>query len=282
MGQVLVTGAAGNVGREVVSHLLAKGASVKAAVFSAKQGVLPGGVGRVRFDFADPSTYPDALDGVDRLFLLRPPQIADVQRCLFPLIDDALAQGVRQIAFLSLQGAEFNLFTPHHKVEKYLRARKAPFTFLRPNFYMQNLSTFYQEDIRDRSEIFLPAGKGRTAFIDVRDIGAVAARVLTEEGHIGKAYTLSGPESLDYFQVAQTLSAALGREIRYADPSVGEYVDRLRQQKTAEDFIKVQKMLYFVVRHNFSASTRSDTEALLGRALISLKEFVEDFRRAWL
>jgi len=147
---------------------------------------------------------------------------------------------------------------------------------------MQNLSTFYRANIRDRSEIFLSAGKGRTAFIDTRDIGAVAARVLTEEGHIGSAYTLSGPQALDYFEVAQTLSAALGREIRYADPSVREYTTRLREQGTAEDFIRVQKMLYFVVRHDLSAGTKSDAEMLLGRAPISLKEFVEDSRGAWL
>ena len=189
---------------------------------------------------------------------------------------------MRQIVFLSLQGAEFNVFTPHHKVEKYLRARKAPFTFLRPNFYMQNLSTFYQADIRDRSEIFLPAGRGRTAFIDTRDIGAVAAQVLTEEGHVGRAYTLSGRASLDYFEVARTLSAVLGRKICYADPSVREYVGRLRAQKTAEDFIRVQKTLYFVVRHNLSASTKGDTGALLGREPISLEKFAEDYRKAWL
>lgn len=282
MGKILVTGAAGNVGREVTASLLARGACVKAAAFSSGHDALPDGAGRVRLDFADPATYPEAFAGVDRLFLLRPPQITDVKRLLFPVIDYALGRGVRQIVFLSLQGAEFNVFTPHYKVEKYLRMRNAPFTFLRPNFTMQNLSTFYRADIRDRSEIFLPAGRGRTAFIDTRDIGAVAARVLTEEGHVGRAYTLSGPESLDYFQVARTLSAALGREIRYADPSVKEYVARLREQGKAEDFIKVQKMLYFVVRHNFSASTKSDAEMLLCKAPISLKKFAEDSQGAWL
>ena len=282
MGQILITGAGGNVGREVVSHLLARGEPVKAAVFRVDPNALPGEAPQVRFDFADPATYAEALTGVDRLFLLRPPQLVDMKRTLAPVIDFAMARGVRRIVFLSLQGVEWNVFTPHHWVEKYLRAQKAPFTFLRPNFYMQNLSTFYRQDIRIRHEIYLPAGKGKTAFVDVRDIGEVAARLLTEEGHIGKAYTLSGPDSLDYFQVAQTLSSVLSREIRYANPSVSAYVARLREQKMAEDFIKVQKMLYFVVRHNFSASAKSDAEALLGQKPTSLRKFAEDNIEAWL
>ena len=215
-----------------------------------EQILVTGAAGRaegVPFDFADPATYPEAFQGVDRLFLLRPPQAGDVERFLFPVVDYALGRGVRQIVFLSLQCAEFNVFTPHHKVEQYL-----------------------------------PAGRGRTAFIDTRDIGAVAARVFTEDGHAGRAYTLNGLEALDYFQLAQTLSAVLDRAVRYADPSVRDYVARLRAQKTAEDFIRVQKMLYLAVRYNLSANTRSDAEVLLGRRPVSLAEFIEHFQGAWL
>ncbi len=279
MANILLTGANGNVGREVAVQLAARGETVKAGVLTL--GERHDGVEQVLFDFGDPTTYEEAFRSVDRLFLLRPPQIADVRKYLFPVIDYAMVRGVRQIVFLSLQGVEFNVFTPHYKVERYLRKIDAPFTFIRPNFYMQNLSTFYRVDIRDRSEIFLPAGRGKTAFVDVRDIGEVAAKVLSEAEHISKAYTLSGPESLDYWEVASILSDALGREIRYADPSVREYVARLRIQGADETFIKVQKMLYFIVRHNFSKSTAGDAVKLLGRTPTSMREFAEAYKKVW-
>lgn len=195
----------------------------------------------VVFDFADCNTWKPALEGVDRVFLLRPPAISDVKTYLFPFIDVALQHGIKHIVFLSLQGVRFNPLTPHYKVEKYMVRKKAPYTFLRPNFFMQNLSTFYKDDIAKNDEIYVPAGKGRTAFVDVRDIGAVAAEVFTGTDHIGKAYTLSGSESLDYYQVAELLSSELGRTITYQNPSVADYVERLRANGSPEEFIKVQK-----------------------------------------
>lgn len=166
-GAVLVTGATGNVGAAVARHLLARGEPVVSALRDAADPAVVAGSESRAFDFENPEGWADALAGVDRLFLLRPPAIADVQRHLFPVIEAALQHGVRHIVFLSLQGVQFNTATPHHAVEKQLRALKAPFTFLRPNFFMQNLSTTYAAEIRDRSEIAVPAGRARTAFIDV-------------------------------------------------------------------------------------------------------------------
>jgi len=120
-GTVLVTGATGNVGRAVAEHLIARGESVASAVRDAAKTEVVTGTEAREFDFEDASTWPGAFDGVDRLFLLRPPAIADVQRHLFPVIDAALERRVRHIVFLSLQGVQFNRTTPHHAVEKYLK-----------------------------------------------------------------------------------------------------------------------------------------------------------------
>jgi uncharacterized protein YbjT (DUF2867 family) len=122
-GRVRVTGATGNVGRAAVRHLVERG--------------------------QPPPT--------GRLFFLKFPAISDVRRYLFPLIDTAMDAGVRRIVFLSLQEVQLNTATRHHVVEKYLRGRSARFTALRPNFFMQNLSTTYPDDIRVRGEIFVPA-----------------------------------------------------------------------------------------------------------------------------
>ena len=281
MGKILVTGATGNVGAEVVNALkLANQKTISAVVMHEDLKKFPTNKAVV-FDFANSNTWEPALKDVDRVFLMRPPAIGDVKTYLFPFIDLALKKGIKHIVFLSLQGVSFNPLTPHFKVEKYLMRKKAPYTFLRPNFFMQNLSTFYKDDIAKNDEIFLPAGKGRTAFVDVRDIGAVAADVFTESDHIGMAYTLSGSRSLDYYEVAEILSSELGRTITYQNPSVEEYVERLRVNGSPEEFIKVQKMLYFVVRHNFSSGTKSDITKLLGREPITFKQFVHDYAHVW-
>ncbi len=280
-GAVLVTGATGNVGAAVVRHLLARGESVISAVRDASDPAVVNGSEARAFDFENSSGWTDALAGVDRLFLLRPPAIADVQEHLFPVIDAALQNGVRHIVFLSLQGVQFNTATPHHAVEKQLRAVKAPFTFLRPNFFMQNLSTTYAAEIRDRSEIAVPAGRARTAFIDTDDVGRVAAHVLTEPGHLGKAYTLSGEQSLDYNDVARLLSTELGREITYTRPSPEKYAEMLRQRGMPQDYIDVQAMIYKVVRLNVSALPNRTVRRLTGSPATTFAEFAHRERAVW-
>jgi uncharacterized protein YbjT (DUF2867 family) len=280
-GSVLVTGATGNVGRAAARHLVEAGQSVVSAVRDdAVRDVVEGSEPRP-FDFENRAGWPAALAGVDRLFLLRPPAISDVQRYLFPFIDTALDAGVRHIVFLSLQGVQFNTATPHHAVEKYLRARSAPFTFLRPNFFMQNLSTTYRDDIRDRGEVFVPAARARTAFVDTDDVGAVASRVFTQPGHLGKAYTLSGEQSLDYYAVARELSAALGYPVRYAAPTPAEYAQRLVEQGAAADYVEVQKMIYRVVRLNVSALPNRAIRRLTGRPATTFAEFARREAAVW-
>ncbi|MGZ8804934.1 MAG: SDR family oxidoreductase [Microbacterium sp.] len=283
MGAVFVTGATGTVGSAVVEHLAALGEPVIAGVRDRSDGASIAAPAEVReFSFeAAPGELDEMLEGADRLFLMRPPAIADVQSTLFRVIDAAHRRGIRQIAFLSLQGVQANRKTPHHAVERYLRERKSPYTFLRPNFFMQNLSTTYAAPIRDRGEIFVPAGRSRTAFVDARDVGAVAAVTLAHDGHVGKAYTLSGEQSLTYREVAAVMSEVLGRRISYDRPSEDLYLAQLADQGAPEDYIAVQKMIHRVVRLNVSAFPNRSIRALTGRPATTLRQFVTDHARVW-
>jgi uncharacterized protein YbjT (DUF2867 family) len=202
---VFVTGATGIVGRGVVDALLKKGVRVIAGVRDPGSAEnLPVGVEARTFNFgASAKALEDVLEGADRLFLMRPPRIADVQSHLFPVLDAANRRRIRQTVFLSLQGVQQNRATPHHAVEEYMRQVDTPYTFLRPNFFMQNLSTTYATEVRERGVVYVPAGRSFTAFIDARDIGRVAATTFTESGHTRKAYTLSGEQSLSYRDVAR-------------------------------------------------------------------------------
>ena len=117
---------------------------------------------------------------------------------------------------------------------------------------MQNLATFYRDDIRLRDEISAPVGRARTSFVDVRDVGAVAAMALAEEGHRNRAYTLTGTEALDYDAVAST-SAVQGRTIIYARPTPAEYAARQRALGVEDAFIRVMRSLYWTVRLGIGA-----------------------------
>ncbi|WP_326967149.1 SDR family oxidoreductase [Arthrobacter sp. CG_A4] len=278
-----MTGATGTVGDAVTEFLLERGASVLGAVRNADDAArLRAGVEARHFDFSmSPAGLDQALEGCDQLFLMRPPAIADVKTYLFPVIDAAQRRGIRHIVFLSLQGVQQNRRTPHYAVEQYLKSTGAPFTSLRPNFFMQNLSTTHAAEIRDDDDVFVPAGRSFTAFIDARDIGRVSAAVLTETGHNGRAYTLSGEQSLTYRNVAGILSDVLGRSIHYRRPSETEYLSRLRKQGKSDDYIAVQKMIYRIVRFNISAFPNRSVRRLTGHPATTFREFAERERGAW-
>lgn len=282
-GAIAVTGATGNVGAEVVRLLFASGEPVRALSVDPERAraQLGAGVEHVRLEFGDESSYPAAFQGVRALFLMRPPQIADVARRIHPAIDAARAAGVERIAFLSLQGVERNPVVPHHRIERHLRSSGVPATMLRPSFFMQNLSTIHRDEIRDEGRIVVPAGLGRTSFVDVRDVAAVAVRALLEEGHESRAYELTGREALGYAEVAGVLGEVLGRTVVYADPSPLAFWRRSRAAGAPAGFVAVMLGLYTAARLGLAARVTPELEQLLGRPPITLRRFAEDHAAVW-
>jgi len=273
---ILVTGATGNVGRAVVASLRARGLPVRPGL--REPGVDPDAVA---LDFARPATFASALDGAGGVFLLRPPAVSDVGPTLNALVDAALAQGIRRVVFLSVVGADQRSYIPHAKVERHLRERRADWTFLRAGFFAQNLGDAYRADIVERDELFVPAGSGRAAFVDARDLGEVAARALSEPGHGAQAYTLTGPEALDFDQVATLLSAALDRPIRYARPGVARYVWRLHRRGLPLAQALVQAVLHVGLRYGHAAQVDPTLARLLGHPPRTLAQYIAEHRALW-
>jgi uncharacterized protein YbjT (DUF2867 family) len=299
---ILVTGATGPVGGEVVRLLAARGRPVRAgsrrreaeagAAGAARDavgpsgwggagGTAPGDVERVRFDFRDRSTYPAAFRGVGQVFLLRPRRPVDVRRDVRPFLEAALRAGVEHVVFLSLLGAERNPLLPHSRIERLIRRSGMPYTFLRANAIMQTLSDFHREDIRERGEIFVPAGRGRTSFVDARDVAAVAVAALTEAGHLNRAYPLTGGEALDYYQVARTLTEVVSRPVFYRAPSTARFVAVMLRRGHRFAEVAALVALYTFARLGLAATVTGDTAGVLHRPPVTLQRFIEDYQDRW-
>ena len=265
---ILLTGATGNVGAEVARLLDAAGIGYRAA-------------SRPGFDFERRETFAATLAGVDRVFLVRPPALSDVKRSMRPFLEAVARAGVRQVVFLSIQGADKNRVVPHRKIEDLLGELGVPSTFLRAGFFMQNLSTTHAPELRERGEILVPAGGGRTSFVDARDVAAVGARALVEDGHVGRAYELTGAEALTYGEVAEIMTAVLGRPIVYRRPGVARFARAMRARGLPWRMIGVMIGIYTTARLGLAGRVSGDVERLLGRPPIGLAAFVRDHRAAW-
>jgi len=272
MKPVLVTGASGTVGSEVTEHLARRGIPVRAAMRRSGGSEAPGGAPSVDFDLLRAETYAPALEGVDRVFLMRPPQMSDANE-MRPFIDAMRDAGVGHVVFMSVQGAGTNPFVPHHGIETALKRSGLARTFLRPSFFMQNLSTTHCADIRERDEICVPAGNGRTNFVDATDVAEAAAVCLASPAHRDKAYEITGSEALTYEQVAQTLSAACGRTITYSRPSARQFKARMKGAGHPDEFVSVMASIYALARFGMAAGTTDEFERLVGRKPTTLAKW---------
>jgi uncharacterized protein YbjT (DUF2867 family) len=281
---LLVIGALGNAGTQVLKALQARGRKVRAADIDQEKlkQTFDESVESVPFDFARPETYEAAFQGVEKMFLMRPPHITDVKRYMFPAIDAATRAGVKHVVFLSLIGIEKATFVPHYRVEQYLKRVGLQTTFLRCSFFMQNLNTTHRQEIKERNEIFVPVGRAKTSFIDVRDIGAAAAATLTEKGHAGKNYDLTGCEGLDYWSVAQIMSEVLGRDIMYRNPNPFSFLVETVRRGIPFRYAVVMLGLYTSTRFGMAKRITNEVERLTGKKPITFRQYVQDYKGAWM
>lgn len=279
---VLVTGASGNVGREVVRALVARGIPVRVTGRAGKAPPdAPPGVESVPLDFARPETFEPAVRGIRGLFLLRPPAIADVDSTLNPLVDRAIEAGVEHIVFLSVMGADRQRWIPHHRVERHLLSKQVPWTMLRCGFFAQNLQDAYRQEISEKNEIYLPAGRGKVAFVDVRDVAELAAMAFGDVAMRNQAWDLTGPEAITFDEVVRLLSDALGRPIRYAAASVPGFVWRQRRLGLPWGMVAVRTVLHVGLRFGNAERVDPALGNLLGRRPFSMAEYIRDHVHLW-
>jgi uncharacterized protein YbjT (DUF2867 family) len=280
--RVLVTGATGKLGRELVRLLGARGEQVRAATrFPTRAKQLFGeAMDIVELDYEATETYDAAVQWVDRMFLMPPPFDAHAWETLVPFLDWAVAAGVGRVVLLSAMGAESMPELALRKLELHIDKLNIAAVHIRPNLYHQNFASGHlQEQIRTEGVFRSSAGGGRVSYVDVRDVAAVAALALTTD--MTGSYTLTGPAALSGDDVAAALSDAAGRPIRYEAVSAEAMREILRNTQLADGQVEVAIGLLESVAEGRREPVRGDVGRVLHRPPIAFDEFVREHARLW-
>ncbi|WP_216330995.1 SDR family oxidoreductase [Rhizobium sp. X9] len=270
-GKILVIGSTGTIGTPLVKALLAKGESVKAA---SRSGKAADGAEGVRFDYTDASTYADAFDGVDRLFLILAGGRLDAIDALTPVVEEAARREVK-IVFLSVFGVDADDSIPYRQIELKIIASGVPYVILRPNWFADNFHTYWKAGI-EHGEIAVPAGEGKSSFIDVRDIADSAATALTSNAFDGKAFNLTGPRAIGYGEAAAIISQAIGKPVSYGPVSDEVFIGILTGAGVPKDYASFLASIFHPVREGWTSAITGDVETLTGHAPRSLEAYVAD------
>lgn len=282
--RILVTGATGIVGSELVSLLLRDGVEVKAATRNPDRArdIFEPGVEIVELDYRQPATFDAAVEWADRVFLQPPPFDPDAYDTLAPLLDWAVQAGAEHVVTLSAMGIEVRGDLPIRRLEKHLASLGVDYTFLRPNLLMQNFRRdFLGDRIRRTGRFAMPVGDAAVSMVDGRDVAAVAAAALTGTDHMGRAYTLTGPEAVTHDDMARILSEVSAREIRFESCSDEEMLGWLIGAGWSPEVAGVVIALYQAVRGGVRAAVTDDVERVLGRPARSFRGFAEDYAGEW-
>jgi uncharacterized protein YbjT (DUF2867 family) len=288
---ILITGASGNVGSEVVRHLSSsrKDINIKAAghsVESVRKVIRSDDrIEPTELDYDKPDTLRQALKGVQKLFLLTPFQSDMVELSSNMLKEVKNAGNINHIVKLSVMGADAEPGITggrlHRQAEKMIEDSGISFTFLRPNFFMQNFVNFLSQMIREQGSFYLPAGDGKVSFVDIRDIAAVAVQALTNNYHSKKAYTITGQEAISYEDAAKILSEQVGKNISYVNVSEEQTREGMKSMGMNEWFINSMMELYDITRMGYASQVSSAIEEITGRKPISFSQFARDYAESF-
>ena len=279
---ILITGASGNVGREVVKQALAVGLKIRATFQSAAVAAqAPAGLQGVIMDYSQPETVRAALQGVEKIFLVGPPT-RDLPALEANFVKEVRAAGRTHIVKLSALGGRQSTFpSGHRESEENIEASGLPYTFLRANGFMQNLVNYSSGSIRAQNAFYGCQGEGAVSMIDIRDIAAAAVIVLAATGHEGKSYSLTGGEALTNQQVAEKLSEVAGRKINYVDLPPAELKKGILASGASEWSADALVDLQRLYREGKASAVSGDVERLTRRKPIPFDQFARDYAFAF-
>lgn len=279
MGKILITGATGTNGKALIAALTKLNADFVIATRNVEEAKKKIKTDRsfVPFSFDQPDTFENAVQDIDRVFLLGPPLVLGLDVLLSPFIDFLHAKGIKRVVYFSAlkSDAMGDTLHFHGDLERKLIDDGFDYTILRPAFFSQNFKNYEWDNIMDRGIVFMPAGSGKAGFIDAEDIGAVAAKVLTEEGHSGKIYELTGPDLLSYTDAADILSSVMQKDVIYPNPTPETFKQVLLGADAPEFVADYLINVYSAIANEEVAFLTPTVATLLGRQPHSLRSVLE-------
>ena len=280
---ILVTGATGNLGSEVVRQLIETGLPTRAAVRNPASYRAPEGLrGTTAFDYERPERFDTALDGVEAVVLIPRPLDAAAEAVMTPFIDAAARAGVRQVTLSTALRVDQYEPSPLRNVERHLERSGLSYTLVRPNFFMDNFSgAMFDSMIREQGAVSVAAGESQSSFIAATDIAAVIVDTLRKPEHQGKVYNLTGPEALDHHAIAAAISEVSGRSVSYQPISEDDLKAAVRAQGMSEPSADFLAKLYQLTRAGYYAAVTDDVERVTGRPPMRFSDFAWAHARAW-
>lgn len=278
---IYVTAGAGHVGPAIVGHLVKSGQRVRVLVTTPGEGksVEGAGVEVVTGDRRKPETFARTLEGIEAAVLLTRNAL-DVPELDGNFCKAAKAAGVRRVAKISAFNADVNAAPgakrTHALAEEAVKQSGIGWTFVRPQFFMQNI-LWFADEIKAKGTFSLPMGSGRVGMNDFRDVAAVAAKCAVEAGHEGKTYNLSGPALISPQDIAADLTRALGREIRYNDMPAEEFKRLLMSMGRPEWHADDMTRSYVAMSKGASAFLADGVKRVLGREATPFSQVARDY-----
>jgi len=276
---ILVTGASGTVGKAVLREVAKSGAPHRAMYRSAEEAAkAPTGTETVIADFAKKETLAPALRGAETIYLVCSP-IPDLVQLESNVIDACVASGVKHVVLNSALGAgDYPKSFPswHRKVEDKLRSTKLGWTILRPNSFHQNIVMYYAPSIRAQGAFYSSVGNSRVSYLDVRDVASAAAASLRGGDHIGKIYELNGPEALTATELAEKISQASGRSVKYVDIPLEAQRNSMLEMGMPEWQVNALLDLQLFYVQGQGAQLDNVLQNLLGRPPITMDSFLAE------
>src|SRR5215210_4697430 len=285
-GKILITGATGNVGSAVLDNLGTTDGNLRALAHdeAKARSLQDRGVKAVAGDFLEPETLGPALEGVSTVLLItpiHPEQVTQASNVIKAAKDSGNDPRIVRISVdQASHEAPIRNSRQHAEIEDELRLSGLPYTLLRPTTFMQN-TLVTARTVALEGRIYQPFKDGKLGMIDARDIGEVAAKVLTEEGHEGEVYTLTGPAAISLYEVAEALCEVLGKEMRYVNISLEDAKRAMLNLGLSE--WRADVLVEYAKAHSegYSNFTSEDVEQLTGHRATSYKEFATDFERVF-
>ncbi|HYF62973.1 MAG TPA: NAD(P)H-binding protein [Herpetosiphonaceae bacterium] len=249
---VLVVGGSGKTGRRIIERLRAREVPVRSASRSTEPA----------FDWETRATWPAALKGVRTAYIAFQPDLAvpGAVATIQAFADLAVASGVRRLVLLSGRGEP-----EAQQCERIVQASGAEWTILRASWFFQNFSENFLLDAIRSGTVYLPAGDIPEPFIDADDIADVAVAALTEDGHAGQVYELSGPRLLTFGAAVAEIAAASGRQIGYVQVPIDDYAGALEAEGLPPEMLWLMRYLFTTVLDGRNASLADGVQRALGR-----------------